>query len=199
MNNNPLKRPEIKEKLYFSYIIIGFVIVCSLICSLKEIGLIPNGYKEFSPKQYEISDEYQWNISADRYKILDCWYTEARSWLNQGIDNYYHIYIDDAYVISVQLPEHVKFDHPVDLTGSIEALPEELIPFEADEILDEYEYVYEAVMAADYKSTPKRVLGAIGYITIGFIASLLLYRIFERQKMIQNYYSSLSDDDIDDI
>ncbi len=57
---------------------------------------------------------------------------------------------------------------------------------------------YEAVMAADYKSTPKRVLGAIGYITVGFIASLLLYRILERQKMIQNYYSSLSDD-IDDI
>ena len=172
-------------RLHFIYVMMAMVIMASFICCLKEFGIIPNGYMEFSPEAYEMFDEYKWNISKERYDIIDIWHTEEPSLLNRQERFYYHICIDNDYVISVCLPSGIPFNTPFDLTGEISGMKKSLAAAEGDEILEQYDQVYEAIIYPDHKSGFKKTLSAISYLLGGCIVSYLLLHALRRQHMLK--------------
>ena len=157
----------------FIYVMMAMVIMASFICCLKEFGIIPNGYMEFSPEAYEMFDEYKWNISKERYDIIDMWHTEEPTLFNRQERFYYHICIDDGYVISVCLPSKVPFNTPFDLTGEVCNMTKSLAAAEGNGI----------VIYPDYKSGLKRTLSAISYLFGGCIVSYLLFHALHRKAM----------------
>lgn len=173
---------EYKEKLYFVYIIMVAAILGSFACALKELEILPGYYKEFTPEQYEATDYTKWKISADRFKIIDRWHTSEPTLFDRRQYDYYHILIDDAYVISVRLVKDKPFYENTAVYGEIYALSDKIASYEDDTIFNISEYVYEAFLDAETVNLPLRILKAFGFCLIGIFVAVLLYRVIGKQR-----------------